>query len=341
MKQFIFITGCLLMLLFTACKKELSDNFNPYTNSPLNDTIWTRTLAGTAAVHDLFDLLAPDRIIDSFALAQDTVLNYGDSLSVQFKANSCVVAGVNPQPALSGFAKIAIIPLRKRGDFIKFFRPTSTDNGSVLMAGAGVYIKVWKEEKELSLAQGGTVKIRIPDPDTPKLNMQAFYGKESIPVPLKGIDTAFSWVRDQDTTLLPLWTKASTDPLRPLFYHGYEINAKSLHWIAAERYSDSSLPKVKVTAVMSPNFTNKNTAVFLVFNQQKTVVNLRADYPSRSFFANNIPLGISAKLISITKIGGDFYLGIESISSVANVTRHTIKPNKTSLKDILSYLNSL
>jgi hypothetical protein len=59
MKKVLFITGCLFTLFFTACTKELSSDFNQYTNHPMNDTVWVKTVANTAAVHDLFDLFAP------------------------------------------------------------------------------------------------------------------------------------------------------------------------------------------------------------------------------------------------------------------------------------------
>jgi hypothetical protein len=338
MKKLFFITACLFTLFFTSCTKEMSDNFITYPNSPLNDTVWVRNVAGTASVHDLFDLLAPGMITDSFSVASGASLHYGDSLALEFQPNSCVGSGSMGIPP--GLVKLEIVSLKRKGDFIKFFKPTTTENGSILVSGGGLFIRVTKEGKELSLVQGSTVKVKFSDIDTAKLNMQAFYGRESSPVLLKGIDTSFSWVRDLDTTWLRTWTSLSTNPLVSSYY-GYEMNSKNLRWIAAERYVDSTLPKTKVTAILSPNFTNKNTAVFAVFANQKTVVNMRGDFPSRSFFANNIPLGIAVTLVSVSKIGDDLYLGVENISKVATVTHHTLKPEKKSLKDILGYLNSL
>lgn len=338
MKRTGFITGCLIALLVSACNKELSnnDNFNSYSNSPLNDTVWTRAFLSTAAVHDLADALAPGIIIDSFNIEQGATLHYGDSMEIEIKANSCVVPGGGSQ---SGLARLQIIPLKRKGDFIRFFKPATAENG-ILVSGGGVFIRAVKEEKELSLAQGATIHVKFSDIDSIRANMQAFYGRESNPLPLRGIDTAFSWARDSDTTWLRTWSKQGPGASTPSYY-GYELNAKNLRWIAAERYIDTNAAKVKVTAILSPNFTNKNTAVFLVFDKQKTVVGLKPDYPSRSFNAQNIPLGTQAKLISLSKIGGDYYLGIETIASVANVIRYTIKPEKKSLKDILSYLNTL
>src|SRR5436189_6321515 len=105
MKRILFITGCLFTLLFAACTKELSySNITPYTNHPLNDTVWVRTVANTAAVHELFDLFAPGLIIDSFNLTTGATLHYGDSLDVEIKPNSCVASGI--QGPTAGSARI-------------------------------------------------------------------------------------------------------------------------------------------------------------------------------------------------------------------------------------------
>jgi hypothetical protein len=328
-----------VMMALGSCKKELSDNFITYSNHPLNDTAWVRNVQNTAYVYNLFDDLFPDAaILDSINVANGGTLRYGDSLEITFPANSCVGPGNTGVPG--GMAKVLIVPLKRKGDFIKTFRPTTTANGSLLETGGGFYIRVFKEDKELTLAPNTTFRIKYNDVDTPKLNMQTFYGKENIPVPLKGFDTAFYWIRDFDTSYLPVWTKPSNNPLIPTYF-GYELQSKNLRWVTADRYVDSTLPKVKVTAILSPNYTNKNTAVFMVFNNQKTVVNMKGDYPSRSFFANNIPLKSSVKLISISKIGNDLYLGVKDIASVASVTSYTIVPSRTNLSEIIKYLNAL
>lgn len=325
-------------LFFTACKKELSDNFTTYANHPLNDTVWVRNLTSTAAIHDFFDDLFPKPYIDSFDLVNGATLHYGDSLEIEIKGGSC--EGPGSSGTLQGMARIEMIPLRRKGDFIKMFRPTTTANGSILETGGGFYIRVFKDDKELTLTSNSTFRLKFHDIDTAKPNMQVFYGREGLPIPLKGIDTAFSWIRDYDTSYIPTWSKPSNNPLVPSYY-GYELNSKNFHWVTADRYIDSTQPKTKVTAILSPNYTNKNTAVFAVFNNQKTVVNMKGDYPSRSFFANNIPLKSSIKLVSVSKFGGDFYLGVKEISSVATVTSYTIVPVKKSFGEILAYINSL
>ncbi|MEO7530399.1 MAG: hypothetical protein ABIS69_03275, partial [Sediminibacterium sp.] len=85
MKKILLFTGCLMVLFFTACNKELSsnDNFTSYSNHPLNDTVWVRNVGNTASIHDLFDLFAPGFIIDSFNVANGASLHYGDSLDIE------------------------------------------------------------------------------------------------------------------------------------------------------------------------------------------------------------------------------------------------------------------
>jgi len=336
MKKIVFITGCLSLLFFTGCKKELSDNFITYTSHPLNDTIWARNVSGLASIHELIGLLVPEIIIDSFEVSRDTTLKYGDSLEISFTGGSCIGSGTAAPP--TGKVKLEVLRLKTKGDYIKAFKPT-TSNGHLLEAGGTFFIRISKDGKELVLAPGTTIKIRFSDSEDPKNNIQVFYGRESNPLPLSGIDTTFTWIRDTDTTRLNTYQKPAngTSPV----IKGYELISKNLRWVSAERYIDSTRPKAKITAILSPNYTNKNTVVFAVFADQKTVVKLSADYASRSFAAGNIPLGSKIKLISISRIGGDLYLGTKDINDVGITVAYSIKPEKKSLKDLLAFLNGL
>jgi hypothetical protein len=255
-----------------------------------------------------------------------------------FPAGACT----NPGGPSSGTqAIIQIFPLRTKGDFIRFMRPTTTAQGYLLETGGALFVRVIsKDGKELTLSPNTKATILFSDITTPKNNMQLFYGVESNPVPAVPIDTAFTWMRGTDTSYLPAWYKPGSNPPQ-IAFAGYEIHPASLRWLAAERYTDSTLASTKVTAILSPNFTNKNTLVFAVFANQRTVVNLHGDYPSRSFFAEKIPVGAAVKLVSISRIGSDIYLGTNDIASVQHITSYTINPVKISLSDLNKFLSSL
>ena len=338
MKKIVFILGCFSMLFFTACKKELSDNFITYTNHPLNDTAWARNVSGNASIHELIELLLPEHLVDSFEVARDTTLKYGDSLEISFTAGSCVSAsGAVP----TGKVKLELVRLKNRGDYIKAFRPT-TSSSNLLETGGAFFIRVTKDGKDLVLAPGATIKIRFSDTEDTKNNLQVFNGSENTPPPPAGIDTAFTWNRDADTSVLKTFQKSSNQgPGTGTLIKGYEMIIKNLRWTAAQRFIDSTKPKAKITTILPLNFTNKNTVVFAVFADQKTVVNLRGDYPSRSFAARNIPVGSKLKIVTISRIGSDLYLGTKDVNDVGSVTAYSLTPVKKSLKDLLVFLNSL
>jgi hypothetical protein len=335
MKKIVLVIGCLSSLFFMACQKELSDNFTIYTGNPLNDTIWVRNVPGSAAVHGLADLLFPAIIIDSIEVTRDTTLKYGDSLEITITGGSCI----GPSGPVTGKVRLELLRLKSKGDFIKAFRPTVTGNGSLLETTNAFFLRIIKEGKDCSLASGTSVKIRFSDSEDPKVNMQVFNGQEANPAPFNGIDTAFSWQRDQDTTWLKTFQKSSQGTGSAI--KGYELLAKNLRWVAAERFVDSTRPKAKITAILPPNFTDKNTAVFAVFAEQKTVVYMHADFASRSFAASKIPLGSKIKIVSVSRIGDDLYLGTKDINDVGATVAYSIKPDKKSLKDIVAFLNGL
>jgi hypothetical protein len=345
MKKTIII-GCVALLLLSACKKELSSNLILYPNHPLNDSAWLRNVTGSSSINQLANLMFPNLTVDSFDCSKTDTLSYGDSLSVEIPANSFAFAssgggggGGGGVGTPSGPCRIEFFRLKTKGDFIKFFKPT-TSYGYLLETGGGIFIRVTQNGRELKLQPGATITIRFSDTQDPKPNMQVFYANETIPYLTQGIDTMHNWMRDLDTSWIKTWQKPNSTSTS--IVTGYKLVSKNLRWICAERFIDSTLPKTKITAILPPNFTNKNTAVFAVFANQKTVVKLKDDYPSRSFAAMNIPIGSKITLVSLSMIGTDLYLGTKDINDVGTVVRYSIgTPVKKNLTEILQYLNAL
>lgn len=346
MKKINGIIGCILLLLIVACNKEISNNnnFTPYTGNPLNDTAWIKTITGDAPIYKLADTIFQNSaIIDTFDLAKDQSRSYGDSLEIEIHANSLFddhvspgAPGGNGGTPMDGIAKLQILRLRTKGDFIKAYRPNSSF-GYPLETAGGFFVRIAKNNDELTLTPGSSIKIKYSDIVDPVANMQVFYGRESLPIPAGALDSAHTWVRGADTGWIKTFVKQSGSTYRK----GYELEAKNLRWISAQRYLDSSLPKTNIYAILPPNYTNKNTQVFAVFDKSRTVLALRSDLSSRSFTTGNIPLRAKITLVTISKIGGDLYLGTKLINDVGTVINYSVTPEKKSLKDILAYLDAL
>jgi hypothetical protein len=325
-----------ILILASSCQKELSStDIIRYDNHPLNDTVWQNTLPGTAPVHSLFRLLAPVVSIDSFPVTKDTTLNFGDSLEISFTAGSCTAPGA-PGVPVSGIAKLELFHLRSKGDYIKAFKPT-TSNGYLLESAGAFFLRVTKDGKELALLPGTSVKIRFVAEGEPKINCQVFNGREGNPIPDSGIDTAFNWVPDADSS----WIRTFQKPGGTGTVKGYEMFVKNLRWVSAERYLDSTAPKAKLSVILPLNYTNKNTAAFAVFADHKTVVHLKADYASRTFAAVNIPKGKKFRIVTITKIAEDMYLGTKDVDDIGTTAAFSVKPEKKSLQEIIQFLNTL
>lgn len=335
MKKINGLIGCLLLLILVACNKETSNNnnFTLYTDNPLNDTAWIKSITGDAPIYKLADTIFQKiAIVDSIDLTKDLDLNYGDSLEVEIHAGSCGNGGT-PQ---DGRAKIEIIRLQTRGDFIKAYRPNNSF-GYPLETAGGFFIRITKNGTELALNPGSSIKIKYYDIAPALPNMQAFYGKETFPFPVGTLDSAHTWKRDIDTSYIKTFVKQSGSTYKT----GYELIATKLRWISAHRYLDSTVAKTNIYAILPPNCTNKNTQVFAVFDKSRTVLALSSDLTTRSFKTGNIPLRAKITLVSISKIGNDLYLGTKLINDVGTVVNYSITPEKKSLNQILDYLNAL
>lgn len=317
---------------FTACNKEVSDNFMLYSGNALNDTVWTRTLPYNAAIYSIFDSTAIKPVSDSFEISTGDTLHFSGKIDLVFPANC--FTGSNGL-AVTGKVKIELQSLLTKGDMIKAMQATTNYN-ALLESGGSFCIKASKNNQTLLLAPNAGYKIFYIDPyNDPSSNMLAFSGKEGVQPPQWGIDPDFTWIKNTDGSTAAVWNKPGSG------YKGYEINAKSLRWISVAKFADAAGPVNNLNAILPPNFTNKNTIVFAVAENLKSVILLKSDYTTRTFSAINVPQQKKIKLISLSKIGKDFYLGERSVNDIGNYPIFKLTPERKSLKDILHMLESL
>ncbi len=332
MKKHFIILALMGWLAFSACQKELSDNFNTYPGDPRNDTTWTSTTPSSAPIFQMAEQFFPDLTIDSFDCARGGTISYSNDANAELRIQPNSFTN-NTGVVSTGKARIEFFRIKTKGDYIKFFKPTVS--GQHLLEGAGgFFIRVTQNGQELKLVQGAKIVIRYEDTEAPKNKMQVFYAHESTPPLLKGLDTSHSWLRNPyDTTTIRTWSNTTAS--------GYELVAEQLRWIGANRYVDSLQPSTNIFAYLPPNFTNKNTIVYAVFVNQKTVVPLLPDHASKTFTAPFIPRGAKIKILSFSRSGSALYLGVKEINDVGTINVYKIIPEKKSLGDILNVLNKL
>ncbi|TAG32284.1 MAG: hypothetical protein EAZ35_00170 [Sphingobacteriia bacterium] len=323
-----------LFALAFACNKEVSEDFISYSiSNPLNDTTWAKNITVSAAIHTLADSTFPLYFSDSIDAETNTTISFPNNLELTFPPN---IFTNNSQPSkLTGKLLVQVIRLEKESDFI--FAGKATYNNIPLESDGALFIRVLKNGQELSLLPNTAYTIRFINKDNlADDNMKVYTGVESSPLISSGIDFNFSWnhnilVQSQVT----IYNKQITGGG---YVKGYQITAKQLRWIAVAKPMEPSFTKTKLSAYLPLNFTNKNTLVFAIFNDHKTVVQLKPDYISRTFSATDFPNQKKIKLISISVIGKNYYFSKLNINAVNNIPAFSLKPEKKSLLYIFTEL---
>ncbi len=318
------------IVFLSACQKN-TDVFVPdpgQINGP--DTAWYNAVASTMPVIALQNNLSTqvETVIDSFEINATAAVTITMANGVQctFPAKCCVN---NAGQLLTGKIQMELILVKKRGDMVLLNKPTSS-NGSMLVSGGEIFIRLKKDGQEVQLAPNAKIYLRYAD--SPMVtNMKLFFGDESVP-------ERFNWLPNADTINNVLVTGVQA----------YEIATNRLHWINVDYFYDTAtITRNTVSAHLPPNYTNANSAVFLVFKEIRSVLRMNADVPEKRFISGKVPAGKPATIVVISKQGADYFLGKESITTGNNLTagtanqRISLTPVKASLADIKAYLATL
>lgn len=324
MKRLLAASFAFLLLL--SCKKEYSEVFINDPGNPANDTAWKSTVANNAPVNQILNALKnKSALIDSFDAATGGIINFGDSIIIDLPANAYKNStGENT----SGKVQLELLLLRKKGDFIRYQRPTASGN-YLLETGGAVYIKVTKNGEPVDLVNGEMVNISYKE-SSPNNNMQLFYGDTTV-----NNTGNFDW-QPADSGRGYVNTKYDSTH----FFKGYELLSNRFSWINCDRFIDTTVDKTICSALLPLNFTNNNTALFIVFKEQRIVARMFADPEHRLFSLQNIPIGSKITMISLSTIGNDYYLASKDVI-VRQSMYANLMPEKKTLNDINVYIDGL
>jgi len=314
----------IITLIFFSCSKENSNEFVTDPGNPYNDTTWVKTIAANSPVNEIFQILSSPSEDSSFDATNGSLINFSNNVEMTLPANAFNAGGK---------AKAEVVFLKTKGDMIRFGKPT-TSGDKFLISGGAFHINVSGNNQSLSLQNNKQIVIRyITSHIDPQMTL--FYGDTTV-----NSTDGFTWVASPDTL--------NTKPVRGWYkrldtgyIYGYEILSKKCRWINCDHYADfNNLQRTKVFSTLPANFTNKNTAVFLVFKDIFCVGRMIGDADNHVFFTKDVPIGKEIIIVSISKIGNDFYLDHQQATVTDNINVQ-LSPEKKTEQEVIDYLNTL
>ncbi len=326
------LAACLLLctVVFYSCNKDRSSEFIPDPSNPGNDTNWYMRPAANASVFQLDTLFCDTPFSDSVTIATGGAYRIANGPEVVFPPNFCDAAA-----SPSGKLRVQIVYLKKKGDFIRFARPTSNSDKLISAVGACNIILSYNG-RQVALKPNTIVTVRFPASLVAPPPIQVFSGDTNA----SSYPGDFNWVAVTDNSI-PIQAFQEFDQVTNTWITGYELQVKNLSWLAAGYSIDDITPaKVKLSVLLPANFTNANTAVYAVFKGSKTVLRLKADPGSKSFAFANIPKGTAVSIIAIAKIGSTLYWAQDDeLIVLPQIVK--LKPEQKTAAQISSLLDAL
>lgn len=321
------------MAYLSSCQKEYSEQFVPYTNNLLNsDTVWNAS-SNQRSVNIALTELTAAPMLDSFTLATGGTVNFPENLSLLFPPNCVGSAATTP---LTPKLRVQVTYLKRKGDFIRYGKPTMSYDYLLQSGGSFNIVLTTQNGVPVSLAPGISFKIKYRNA-APSNDMKFFYETNTW---VNGADSAVTWTQGNGQSQGSVSTWQQFDTASQTIIKGYEMFSSRLNWVNCDYFNDTSQPYTRMNVSLPLNFTNANTNVYAVFKSKNIVAGLNSEASSKTFYLKRMPIGSEIVLVTVSKIGNDYYLGKKE-ATISNANLISVSPEPKSLTDISNYLNSL
>ena len=310
----------LVLFSLVSCRKDV-DEFIPV-DIVIPGNV-ARLFQETGASAQVFVI---DESLLSFTTAGNAVLT--------FQAHGFIFEDTGEK--VSGAIEVSITELFDAGDFVSNEIPTESAN-EVLNAIASVRVLLSQDGRIIQLDSGNSFTIQISSTDV-KDEVELFLENGDAPV--------FQWKEaDNDILLTDNVSQAQwwvNDPSPGFLDAGYESTVTNTGWISLASKSDfGGVMLTKVCADLEEAFDGVNSAAFLVFADQNSVVRMYQDPEEDMFCAAKMPIDSEVTLVLLSEQGGDGYFLGNSTFSIQPNHVESIFPQGITIGEILSYLTQL
>jgi hypothetical protein len=314
----------------TGCQKDF-DIFVPDATQVTTDSLWIDNqvqLQNCNAIQLANELLLAPKT-DSFTISTGGSFTFENTeIIIPANAFASFIGGT----VATGKAQIVLNLLRKKGDLIRFHKPTESD-GRLLETGGILRVLITKDNNPLILLPGKNITIKYLASNIKE--MKVFSG-----LPLGNVfpaaPLAFGWAKNDSASVTSFVRQNTNDS-------GYSVQTNKLNWINVANYRDSNVAQKRLVVSLPRDFNNTNTSVFAVFKNLNSVLEIYPDFPNKIFRIDRIPAQRPLIIIAITKLKNDVYFiarkEIETNTTASQVV--SLVPERKSLSDIKAMLDAL
>lgn len=261
--------------------------------------------------------------------AADTILTTTNGTRIWLSDMDNIFVDANGNPVQCSAAqevKIEVVHALKISDLIGYGISTNSA-GKLLETGGMAYLRITCDGKEVTLKPGQYIKIQLPVNSESELqpDMKIVYGTAK--------DNAVNnWSSNNQDVFWANWNAPSGK------IYGYELRCTNLGWVGSGKTVDSDKTTFCITT--SSEFNGQNTFAWLIVPALRSVIQMDGYDEAGSFCFDDAPIGYPVKLVTVSKIGGQWMLGTAETEVGSNDTA-AIEPTVVSEADLLDYLKSL
>ncbi len=287
-------------------------------------------------VEDLLTNVSPQAETFQWDPSQSQTLFTKEGSRLTIPANAFML--LDGTSDLTGLIQIKIQEVMYKGDMIRFRLP-ATSGGQLMETFGALHISAEMDGQPLALKAGVSIDWDIPT-DNFSGDLNLFYGLESQVSDLEWVGA--TEVFSNQTPVRPV--KILTPEGESL--NAYKAQPQQLGWWSCSRFvaREMSGEESLVAIELSELFDEQNSAVFLVFEERRTVIPLFYDEieGDSQFSSPLVPVGEDIIVVAIAEgTQGRSFMGFETLRTERPEQTLTLPLFQRSLHTIELFLDSL
>lgn len=241
---------------------------------------------------------------------------------------------LNTYPCSNGSFDITITTCDSKGEILIAGLPTLSEN-TLLESRIELNLVISDGDHPVKLAHGKQIRILVNDPD-PRERMELFYGENGEWIQADQNPNTWDNVSNSEW-----WFQQDSEIITGF---GYECFSDSMDWINVDVFfSIPEQQRTPVTVKLPDEFTNKNTLVFMVFDDYKSILAMDSDSESKVFYEGHgaTPVGFRVTFVVLSEMGEDCYMFDAKSTTITPGHIEELEPRKTPYSEIQKFLDHL